>query len=102
MMQTNTSSEAVAAHQPLGDRLTIRGRLMLLGWPSVAVWSMAHGYPKTSVDAVIGTWGPRTGDRVPHGRISAAVVRDLRRTMQEGIRPKDVPAFEKVAKGEMQ
>lgn len=88
-MKKSSKTQTKAAYQPLGDRLTIRGRLMLLGWPSITAWSVAHGYPKTSVDAVIGTWGLRTGNRVPHGAVSCAVVHDLRHTMDAGIRPQN-------------
>lgn len=74
--------------EPLGDSLSIRGRLHLLGWESMNAWAKAHGYQRGTVSAVIHTWGLRT-DRAPHGGISRAVLQDLRATLEQGIRPSD-------------
>lgn len=76
-------------NEPLGTRLEIRARLMTLGWPHVSAWCEAYGYKRTSVDAVIKTWGQRS-DRAPHGGLSRLVVRDLRATMTQGIGPNDL------------
>ena len=73
-------------NEPIGDALSIRGRLNLLGWESFSAWGDAHGYKPGSVRAAIRTWGLRT-DRAPHGGISRAVMRDLRATLAQGIRP---------------
>lgn len=74
--------------EPLGDSLSIRGRLHLLGWESLNAWAKAHGYQRGTVSAVIHTWGQRT-DRAPHGGISRAVLQDLRDTLEKGIGPVD-------------
>lgn len=73
-------------NEPLGDVLSIRGRLNLLGWRSFDAWAKAHGYKIGSVRAAVRTWGERT-DRTPHGGISRAVMRDLRQTIAQGTRP---------------
>lgn len=74
---------------PLGDMLSVRARLMSLGWPSMAAWAKAHGYMHQSVCAAVRIWGLRS-DRTPHGGISRAIVRDLRITMDDGIGPNDL------------
>lgn len=76
-------------NEPLGNNLAIRARLLTLGWPSLAEWSRKHGYKNPTVVIVMKTWGQRT-DRMPHGGISRAIVRDLRATMTQGIRPCDL------------
>lgn len=82
--------EAVAPkNEPIGDVLSIRGQLHLLGWTSFTAWAKAHGYKRGSVSAAVRTWGQRT-DRAPHGGISRAVMRDLRQTIAQGLRPDDV------------
>lgn len=73
-------------NEPIGDVLSIRGQLHLLGWTSFTAWAKAHGYKRGSVSAAIRTWGQRT-DRAPHGGISRAVMRDLRQTIAQGVRP---------------
>lgn len=78
----------VIKNEPLGDVLSIRGQLHLLGWASFNAWAQAHGYKRGSVSAAVRTWGLRT-DRAPHGGISRAVMRDLRSTLTQGIRPAD-------------
>ena len=74
--------------EPLGDSLSIRGRLHLLGWESLNAWAKAYGYQRGTVSAVIRTWGLRI-DRAPHGGISRAVLQDLRTTLDQGVRPSD-------------
>ena len=76
----------VRKNEPIGDPLSIRGRLHLLGWKSFNAWGVAHGYKAGSVRAAVRTWGERT-DRAPHGGISRAVMRDLRTTLAQGIGP---------------
>jgi hypothetical protein len=71
---------------PVGDRITVRGRLALLGWPSIHSWARAHGYEGQMASYCVGVWGNRT-DKHPHGGISRAVMRDLRATLAEGRRP---------------
>jgi hypothetical protein len=71
---------------PVGDRITVRGKLALLGWPSVDAWARAHGYERKMASYCVGTWGNRI-DRHPHGGISRAVMHDLRVTLAEGRRP---------------
>ena len=73
-------------NEPIGDALSIRGQLHLLGWKSFDAWAQVHGYKSGSVRAAVRTWGLRT-DRAPHGGISRAVMRDLRTTLTLGIRP---------------
>lgn len=92
---SNTSESAQAApesvalkNEPIGDVLSIRGQLHLLGWTSFSAWATAHGYKRGSVSAAVRTWGQRT-DRAPHGGISRAVMRDLRQTIAQGVGPAD-------------
>ncbi len=73
-------------NEPIGDALSIRGQLHLLGWASFDAWARAHGYKSGSVRAAVRTWGLRT-DRAPHGGISRSVIRDLRTTLAMGVRP---------------
>lgn len=75
-------------NDPIGDVLSIRGQLHLLGWTSFSAWATAHGYKRGSVSAAVRTWGQRT-DRAPHGGISRAVMRDLRQTIAQGVGPAD-------------
>lgn len=70
----------------LGDVVTVRGRLALLGWKSIAAWAHAYGYERQMVSYTVRTWAQRT-DRRPHGGLSRAVMRDLRETLSLGIRP---------------
>jgi hypothetical protein len=86
----------VIKNEPLGDRLSIRTKLGALGWNSVSAWARAYGYERTTVDRAIKVWGHRT-DRKPHGGYSTAVVNDLRKTMNLGIRPQDVTADQQAA-----
>lgn len=73
-------------NEPVGDVLSIRGRLHLLGWTSFNAWGKAHGYDRRSVSAAVRLWGLRT-DRAPHGGITRGVMRDLRATLAQGIGP---------------
>jgi hypothetical protein len=86
----------VLKNEPIGDALRIRGQLHLLGWKSFTAWATAHGYKRGSVSAAVRTWGQRT-DRAPHGGISSAVMRDLRQTIAQGVRPDDVQAVRQAA-----
>lgn len=70
----------------LGDVVTVRGRLALLGWKSITAWARAYGYERQMVSYTVRTWAQRT-DRKPHGGLSRAVMRDLRETLSLGIRP---------------
>jgi hypothetical protein len=72
--------------RPLGDPLSVRGQLALLGWESVSAWAAAHGYERLMAAYCIRTWGNRV-DRRPHGGIARALMADLRRTLVEGKRP---------------
>lgn len=76
-------------NEPLGDPLAVRARLMTLGWPSVTAWAKAFGHKPGIVSVAMRTWGQRS-DRAPHGGLSRVVVRDLRATMTQGIRPCDL------------
>lgn len=82
IVQPATSTEEV-----IGDVTAVRGRLALLGWRSMRAWAHAHGYLRVTVRNTVVTWGQRTDRRQPHGGISRAVMRDLRRTFAEGITP---------------
>lgn len=64
----------------IGDAITVRGKLALLGWPSVAEWARAHGYDRQIVGWTICRWGNRT-DRRPHGGLTRQVLVDLRATL---------------------
>lgn len=86
----------VAKNEPIGDALSIRGQLHLLGWKSFNVWAQAHGYKSRLVIHAVNAWGQRT-DRAPHGDISRAVMRDLRQTIAQGLRPDDVQAVQQAA-----
>lgn len=76
----------VASPSVIGDSVTVRGRLALLGWASVEAWARAHGYERKMAHYCIRTWGNRS-DRQPHGGISRALMRDLRETLANGKRP---------------
>lgn len=69
-----------AGVEPLGTTVVVRGKLALLGWPSVAAWARAHGYLPVMADHTIRVWGNRV-DRTPLGGISRALMRDLRSTI---------------------
>ncbi|MEO8119212.1 MAG: hypothetical protein ABI606_07810 [Rhodoferax sp.] len=73
---------------PLGDMLSVRARLMTLGWANMATWARAHGYAHQTCCYVVRTWGQRP-DRAPHGGINRAIVRDLRATLTQGTGPGD-------------
>lgn len=75
--------------EALGDALTIRAKLMLLGWASLNEWGRAFGHKSGCMHTTINTWGHRT-DRTPHGGLSRAVMADLRATLTQGIGPGDV------------
>lgn len=76
---------------PLGEPLAVRARLMTLGWHNLTEWARAHGHNPVTVYSVVRIWGQRS-DRIPHGGLSRAVVKDLRATMNMGITPADVAA----------
>lgn len=83
-----------APTEPVGDPIQVRGKLALLGWPSLAAWSLAHGYDRNMGTYVVKTWGTRTDGRQPHGGYSRQLMRDLRETLATGKRPEDMPAPE--------
>ncbi len=74
---------------PIGDPLTVRAKLALLGWPSLHAWARAHGYDRNMATYCVATWANRA-DRLPHGGISRALMRDLRETLEMGKRPDQV------------
>lgn len=78
--------KSVGVIEPLGTAVVVRGKLALLGWPSVAAWARAHGYLPVMADHTVRVWGNRT-DRTPHGGISRALMRDLRETLGTGRGP---------------
>lgn len=96
MPKNESLTTKLIKNEPLGDVLAIRGQLHLLGWTSFTAWATAHGYKRGSVSAAVRMWGERT-DRAPHGGISRAVMRDLRQTITEGVRPSDVQAVQQAA-----
>lgn len=74
---------------PIGDAIAVRGKLALLGWPSLRSWARAHGYDGQMPGYVVRHWGNRT-DRRPHGGIARALMHDLRETLAKGKRPEHV------------
>ncbi|MCX7258546.1 MAG: hypothetical protein NTZ64_18020 [Polaromonas sp.] len=76
-------------NEPIGDALSIRGQLSMLGWRSFNAWAKAHGYKSRLVIHAVNAWGQRT-DRAPHGGISRAVMRDLRQTIAQRVGPEDL------------
>lgn len=76
------------AIEPIGDRVRVRGRLAIQGWPSLSAWAAAHGYGEEMANYTVKTWGNRT-DKAPHGGVARALMRDLRRTLAEGIGPQE-------------
>ena len=89
MYEINAQPDGRIELEQLGDSITVRGRLALLGWPSLAAWAKANGYRRDAVMVAIRVWGrPRMDSRKgPHGHITKAIVRDLRATILEGRRP---------------
>lgn len=89
----NSNAIVVTAQQcgpcHLGDSLTVRGRLALLGWASLTAWATAHGYSRQHTCIAIRVWGnPRKDSRRgPHGDITRRIVDDLSATLNEGRRP---------------
>jgi hypothetical protein len=86
-----SNAKTGASHSPsevIGNVVTVRGKLALLGWPSMRAWASAHGYERMTVSATVKTWGLRT-DRTPHGGLARAVMRDLRETFATGKQPPD-------------
>lgn len=75
--------------ETLGDPVTVRGRLAMLGWKSLSAWAHAHGYPRQYVDHAVRTWGrPGHGKkRACYGGITLAILRDLATTLAEQRRP---------------
>lgn len=82
---------ATVKNVPLGTPLSVRARLMTLGWPSVTAWAKAFGHKPVTVNSVMKIWAQRS-DRAPHGGLSRQVAKDLRATMDKGITPDDVAA----------
>jgi hypothetical protein len=67
----------------------VRGKLALLGWPSLAAWGEAHGYSQKMPNYVVKTWGNTT--RRPHGGIARHLMANLRQTLETGKRPEHMP-----------
>ena len=87
MAQINAKAKSAPSQmEGIGDAVTVRGKLALLGWPSVAEWGRAHGYDRQIVGWTIRHWGART-DRRPHGGLTRQVMRDLRETFANGKTP---------------
>jgi hypothetical protein len=79
------STEPIADADLLGDRLRLRGRLALLGWPSLQAWAVHHRFDPTAVHHALSKWAkPRTDGRRPHGKASTAIITSLRATLAEG------------------
>ena len=70
--------------EPLGDLLSISGRLQLLGWRSVAAWAKAHDFDPITTRVVIYRWGLKSDE--PRGGLSRMIMRELRATIEEGRR----------------
>lgn len=86
-MKINAKPKAVpSVAEGIGDAVTVRGKLALLGWASVAAWARAHGYDAQIVRWTITHWGNRT-DRRPHGGLTRHAMRDLRDTLSTGKTP---------------
>ncbi len=66
----------------LGTVTEVRGRLALKGYRSLSAWARAHGYLPVTVRRAVYDWGERD-DREPLGGIKRAIMRDLRRTLDE-------------------
>jgi hypothetical protein len=71
--------------KPLGDALSVRARLYLLGWPSVAQWANNHGYAEGTVREVLRRWSHKKCE--PLGGVSRDIMRDIRKTLQDEITP---------------
>ena len=67
-------------------RSMVRGQLLLLGWSGVDEWAKAHHYKAPTVCVTLRNWGART-DREPHGGLGRQIMRDLRTTLELGVRP---------------
>ncbi|MEO1750692.1 hypothetical protein [Thiofaba sp. EF100] len=67
--------------EPLGDATTVRGKLALAGYRSVAEWAIKHGIKPVTARRVIYDWGHRA-DREPHGGIAREVMKMLRQTLE--------------------
>lgn len=90
MVKINANRNAAPSiGEVIGDVVKVRGRLAMLGWPSMAAWARAHGYSRQTVTITVQKWGTRT-DRKPHGGFSQAVMRDLRETFALGKGPDSV------------
>lgn len=87
MAQINASAATRhSTHEGIGDVVTVRGRLALLGWASMRAWAHAHGYERQLVAWTVKTWGNRT-DRRPHGGLTRQVMADLRVTFDQQKTP---------------
>ncbi|WP_126458011.1 hypothetical protein [Sulfuritortus calidifontis] len=69
----------------LGDATTVRGKLALAGYRSVAEWAIKHGIKPVTARRVIYDWAQRA-DREPHGGIARQVMKMLRETLEGGAR----------------
>jgi hypothetical protein len=88
-MHRNSAEPDKLAMQALGDSVTVRGRLALLGWRSLTAWAEAHGFTQDHTHHAIKTWGrPRADKRKgPHGGMTQAILRELLATLTEQRRP---------------
>ncbi|MFZ5510871.1 hypothetical protein [Thermomonas sp.] len=67
--------------RPIGDINTVRARLLMRGWRSVAAWAEAHGYLPVTVRRTIYQWGERP--QAPHGGVGRQIMADLQKTLSE-------------------
>lgn len=67
--------------EPLGDATTVRGKLALAGYRSVAEWAIKHGIKPVTARRAIYDWGHRA-DREPHGGVARQVMKMLRQTLE--------------------
>lgn len=68
-----------SACAPLGTPVEVRGKLALLGWPSLSVWAEHHGYARNMAVYVVKQWAGK--EKRPHGGIARHLMKDLRETL---------------------
>lgn len=88
-MNRNLHSHQELALHELGDSVTVRGRLAMLGWRSLTAWAEAHGFTQDHTHHAIKTWGRPRSDRrkAPHGGMTQAILLELLATINEQRRP---------------
>lgn len=79
---------------PVGTPIEVRGKLALLGWPSVSAWGEAHGYSRTMTTYVVKQWGSTS--KRPHGGIARHLMHNLRETLATGRRPEHLQQVEEM------